>query len=53
MRQMFHQEPGLAENYDLILNSTRLSQENMIALVMQSLLELGVLGPNKVVHGTA
>ncbi len=39
VRQVFHQEPGQDDNYDLVLNSTRLSQESMISLVMQTLLE--------------
>jgi len=45
VRQLFHTEPGKAENYDLVLNSTRLSHESMTALVMQILLENRIKAP--------
>lgn len=53
VRSVFRQEPGQGENYDLVLNSTRISQESMIDLVMQTLLEMGVLAEKKVGQGTA
>lgn len=53
VRQVFHQEPGQDDNYDLVLNSTRLSQESMISLVMQTLLEQQASSENKVHFGTA
>ncbi len=52
VRQVFHQEPGQDDNYDLVLNSTRLSQESMISLVMQALLERGAMARHKVGFGT-
>ena len=53
VRQVFHQEPGLGENYDLTLNSDRLSLENMTALVMQTLLECGVLSEKAVMQSSS
>jgi cytidylate kinase len=42
VRQVFRQEPGQGENYDLVLNGDRLSLESMSALVIQALMECSV-----------
>ena len=47
VHQMFRKDPGQPENFDLILNASRLSVESMVTLVLQALLELDVLVENK------
>ncbi len=51
VQQVFHTEPGLPQNYDLVLNSDRLGPESMLDLVMQALLLRGALDKGKVMHG--
>lgn len=53
VRQMFNQEPGQPENYDLILNASRLSVESMVTLVLQALLEMDILVDQKAISSTA
>ncbi len=52
VRKAFHTEPGLAENYDLILNSHRLGMDGMIDLVLQALLQRQVLDRPRAMGGS-
>jgi len=53
VRQVFRTAPGHYENYDLVLNSTRLTLENMVVLVVQALLERDVMIGAKSRYGSA
>lgn len=51
VKQVFRTEPGLPENYDLVLNADRLGPEAMVDLAMEALLMRGVLKNPRIMHG--